>query len=114
MTDSEVAADLNTVYRTRDRDIISGGEVWNNTDATEFGNLQSQVQDRWLSFCGIDEIDPFGPAVDFVTSVFSAGSTTLSNLSDLRTDAISRAAELGLGEVEAYDVAKAREQLGVV
>lgn len=114
MTDDEVAADLHTAYRTREKDRISGSDVWDHTDPTEFGGLSAEEQRRWLGLCGVDGIDPFdSPAVGLATSLFPAGGATLTALGAFRTETLTRAGELGLGDVHAYDVAKAREQLGV-
>ncbi len=101
MTDEEAAADLNTSYRSRNRTSMSGDEVFQATDATEFAGLGSgqgnSVDDQahWLSFCGRDIIDPFASAnVQFVTEIFQAGSTTLTNLQAARVESITRAEEL--------------------
>lgn len=113
MTDAEVVADLTTASRTRQKASITGSDLWNHTDSTEFNALSETAQQRWLGLCGVDTIDPFGPAEDVAVNLFPADSTTLSNLAAFRVEDISRATELGLGDVKPYDVQKAREQLGV-
>lgn len=52
MTDLEVADDLNTVYRTKVRDYISGSEILNATDDAEFDALQETKKTAWTSLCG--------------------------------------------------------------
>jgi hypothetical protein len=114
MTHVEAAADLNTVYRTRNRTAMSGSEIFENTDPAEFaalpegadvaGKATRNKKMEWLSFCGIDSVDPFGPAAQFVINVFGSGSTTVSNLAVARVETISRAEELGLGVVTPGDV----------
>lgn len=109
MTDAEVADDLNTEYRTRDVQSLSGDQCFQATDATEFSNLTDHKQNLWLAFCGRNSIDPWaGENVDFVKHIFGDSATTVSNLGDLRTENCTRAEELGLGQVQAYDVHKAR------
>lgn len=115
MTDDQVAEDLNTEYRLRDRTAMSGDEMFNATDSGEFNALDSgsgntaDDQAHWLSFCGRDQIDPFGSAnVQFVIDLFGAGSTTVTNLNNLRRESISRAVELFNESVTTADVIQAR------
>ena len=115
MTDEEAAADLNISNRTRNRTSMTGDEIFQATDPGEFNGLGSgqgnsaDDQGHWLSFCGRDTIDPFASAnVQFVTDIFSAGSTTLANLQAVRVESITRAVELGLRPVKVGHVAVAR------
>lgn len=112
MTASEIHADLTTAYRTRQKESVEGGELWDRTIYSEFQTLTNAEQDQWLNLCGVATVDPFGPAEDVAVSVFGSGSTTLSQLADFRTEDITRAAELGLASLAPYDVAKAIDQLG--
>ena len=117
MTAEEAAADLNTVYRTRPRDQLSGDEIFQATDATEFAalddgsqsNVARDLKTMWVSFCGRDQVDPFGSAnVAFVQWIFGSGSATIANLNTIRNEPVSRAVELGLGPVKTGDVEIAR------
>ena len=116
MTDEEAAADLNISNRTRNRTSMTGDEVFQATDAVEFAGLGSgqgnsvDDQSHWLSFCGRDIIAPFaGANVQFVTDIFTAGSTTLANLQAARLESITRAEELGVrSPVSAGQVLTAR------
>lgn len=116
MTDEQVAADLNTVYRTRNRSSISGDEAFGATDPAEFDGLadgsannSADTKNHWIAFCGRDSIDPFQVAnVQFVQQIFGPGSVTVANLSATRTEDVSRAEELGLGTVKTGHVQKAR------
>lgn len=110
MTDSEVAADLNTTYRTRNVESVSGGEIFRITDHSEYDAISEQLY--WLSCSQVDPVDPFGVMYEEAINIFGSNSTTVANIEDFRVEDITRAEELGLGEVMAYDVAKAREQLG--
>ena len=118
MNDGEVAIDINTEYRTRNRASMSGSEIWENTNLTEFGALlqgasvagkaERNEKLEWISFCAIDSHDPFGLSVQFVTSLFGMGSATVTNLSAARVETISRGIELGLGYVKIGYVEMAR------
>lgn len=109
MTDAEVAADLNTVYRTRNKQSMSGDEVFQQTVPAEFDALSEDHQQLWMAFCGRDRINPFATAnVQLVVHIFGSGSTTIANLQDARVEDISRAVELGLGEVSEGAVNHAR------
>ncbi len=115
LSDEEAADDLNTSYRTRNRTSMTGDEVCQATDATEFAWIGSghgnsgDDQGHLLSFCGRDSINPFASAnVQFVTEIFAAGSTTLANRQAARVESITRATELGFGIVKVGHVQVAR------
>lgn len=114
--DDQIAADqLNVVNRQRNRESMTGDEIFEATNQAEFQALnkgQGNTSDdygHWLIFCARNELNPFSTAnVNFVTDMFAAGSTTLTNLNNLRREDVSRAVELGFGFVYRRDVAKAR------
>jgi hypothetical protein len=115
LTDQQVADDMNSVYRTRNRDSMTGDEIFQATDPTEYNALDTgsgntaDNQGHWLAFCGRDSIDPFATAnVQLVTSIFGGASTTVSNLQTARLENVSRAVELGLGTIKAGHVQDAR------
>jgi len=56
----------------------------------------------------LGELNPFGVEAGLMVDVFGAGSDTITTLSTLRKEAISRATELGLGYVKPGHVEKAR------
>lgn len=107
--DNEVAAgQINALNRTRNVSSLSGDRVFQATDTQEFGGLTEQKRLLWLSFCGRESIDPFGSAnVAFVQFIFGAGAT-LSALTAMRTEVVSRAQELGFGRVFPGTVEQAR------
>ena len=97
MTNQEAADSLNAVNRTRIRASMSGDEVFQATDAAEFGALTDAKRALWLSFCARAAIDPGAAAnVAFVKFIFGAGSATVSALATRRTEVVSRAIELGI------------------
>ena len=111
MTDAEAAADLNTVYRTRMLDTLSGGVVYDQLDDTEFLALTEGEQAKvWdIVHLGAEiRVGPGSKARGELVGTFGAQSTTISNLLGEITVNISRAAELGLGIVKPGYVQKAR------
>jgi hypothetical protein len=110
MTDAQVLADLNTVYRTRQLNNLSGDDIFAATERSEFAALTDHMQDLWLSFCGRETVDAFVTAnVDFVQWVIGTASQTVSNLANLRTEDISRAQELGLpASLTIHQISQAR------
>jgi hypothetical protein len=109
MSDAAAAADLNTVYRSRQRAWISGSEVFNATDDVEFAALTDVQKDRWVALCAVASIDvDNGVAKAMEAALFGPATDTRSNLTALRAENISRAEELGLGVVTPGDVNKAR------
>ena len=109
MSDEEVAADLNTVYRTITRDYVSGWEIFNITNNTEYATLTDAQKASWDALCGIENIDTAsGVAKAKEAELFGPGTTTRSNLIDLKTTDVSRAVELGFGEVTVGQIQEAR------
>lgn len=109
MSDEEAAADLNTIYRTVDRDYVSGWEIFNVTDDSEYSALSDSQKASWDVLCSIEYIDTTnGIAKSREAELFGPGTTTRSSLASLKTQIISRAAELGLGTIKAGHVEEAR------
>jgi len=114
MTDQEAADDLATEYRTRNKTSLSGDEAFTATDTAEFAALNtSQLQHKlslWVAFTSKDAIDPFNAAnIAFVDFVFGPSSATKTALAALRSEAIPRWQEIGIGEApNAGHIAHAR------
>ena len=116
MTDEEAADDLNTSYRSRNRTSMSGDEIAQQADPTEFNALDdgsqnntADIQGHWLALCGRETIDPFATAnVELVKAIFGTGSTTVVNLQAARIENITRAQELGIVFVKTGHVNVAR------
>lgn len=117
MTDEQVVVSLNAVDRDVIKPSLSGDEIFNAADGAELAALakgttaQKAEFQMFLSICARDSIDPQGNATTrLIREIFGAGSTTLTNLGTLRTQTVSRAVELGLGQdsIGAADVARAR------
>lgn len=112
MSYAEAAADLNTVYRTRDVERLDQADVYNAVVPAEFMALSAgEQQEVW------DIVHVGGSAGLWVragdmarsrfVAIFGAQSDTIQALAALLTEDISRAEELGLGTVRPDHVAKA-------
>lgn len=108
MTDEAAAADLNISYRSRNRTSMTGSEVLNAVDTTEWvGLTDAQRQTVW-DVVHLGDINPFGVEQTLMINVFGGGSDTITALASARITLVSRAIELGLGSVRAGDVQRAR------
>ena len=115
MTAEQAVADLNNPRRSRVKTSMSGDAVFQNTVAAEFAALtvNSGKQTMWLAFCGRADINPAASAnIAFVQFIFGAGSATVAALNAARNESISRATELGLGDVTPGLVEEARRLHG--
>lgn len=109
MTPAQAAASLNQGNRTRIRRVMSGDEVFQQTNATEWGDLTDAKRQMWVSFCSRQNIDPAAAAnVAFVQFIFGTNSATVTALGAARQESISRATELGLERVEPGHVMEVR------
>lgn len=108
MSDEAAAVDLNTVYRTRNKAIMTATEIFNAVDKTELSNLSVAKEQRMYRLLSFGELNPFGLEVDVFIDIFGAGSTTITTLQVLRKDDVSRGIELGIGIVRVGNVMEAR------
>ena len=108
LTDAEAATALNLVDISIHKTSMSGSELLDAQDASEFIALTDTKKAQWLALCGIGSVDPYGQVVDVVKNIWGNGSTTVSNLAGARTTLISRASQLGFGKVREGEVARAR------
>jgi hypothetical protein len=87
MTDAEIAADMNTVYRERDLSSLTGDEIFNAADPAGYAGLSNADKQLFLAICSRNAINPFGANnVQAMIPIFGAGTTTLSNLAALRKE----------------------------
>lgn len=114
MSNAAATAEINAIWaapdtRTKNRDSMSGDELFAATDTAEFTALTEHKQLLWLAFCGRGSVDPFNAAnVAFVNFVFGDRSKTVAALADARVEEISRAVELFKRPAREGDVARAR------
>ena len=69
---------------------VSGTELLNVTDATQFKALSVDMQNRWLNLCAISEMDPADGTIAHAITLdtFTSGKT-LTALNALRTEMTS-------------------------
>lgn len=106
--DDSLAADqLNALNRTRNRTSMSGSEVLNAIDKTEYLDLSDAMKQLVWNVLHIGQLNPFGVEAALMLEAFGS-STTITTLNALRVEAVSRAVELGLGVIAPGDVENAR------
>jgi len=108
--DSALAAgELNAVNVSSIKATMSGKELMDLTDPTEYLALTDSEKAQWLALTGHDivntEVGGMGQVIG--TDIFTAGTTT-SNIGTARQITISRAVDLGFGFVTPGDVEYAR------
>ena len=97
MTDSQAANSLNDENITIVRDFISGQEVFQALDVTEFQALTVANKSTVLEITHRDEINTANSNErNFLLDIFGGGSTTVSNLQSVRNQNISRAFQIGI------------------
>ena len=100
MTDVEVAESLNTVNREVNKESISASEIFNALDRSEFIALSAANKAR------VDRVMSLGNPIliqgnvkDELMDVFIAGSQTRANLAAVIKIPVSRAREIGIGNI---------------
>ncbi len=100
MTDKQVAVFLSdATQRSRDKERMEATEVANAVDETEFVGKTADQQAEIYSLLAMGNLDPRDGSLyarRFV-SIFTGGSATITALNAARVEAISRAAEVGIG-----------------
>ena len=111
MADVAAAVDLNTEYRTRDVLSVSGQQLFEAVDPTDFAGLSDAQKALLYAIVGMGTILVNGTNTKAaLLAMFGAGTTTRSNLATLQTETFSRATEIGLGGVKVGYVQQARAQ----
>lgn len=94
MTDQQLADDLNTVYRTRNRSAMTGKEVKDRIDTTEWSARTDAQKQIILALCNRDDLNPFGIDAQIFQDAMAGATNTLSALNSYRVEDISRAEEI--------------------
>lgn len=94
MTDQQLADDLNTVYRTRNRSAMTGKEVKDRIDTTEWSARTDAQKQIILALCNRDDLNPFGIDAQIFQDAMAGATNTLSALNSYRVENISRAEEI--------------------
>lgn len=89
-------------------------ELWENTDLTEYKALSVAERDAYWGIMGLDSIDVTAGTNSraALSALFPSGSVTRDNLIALLTTPllVTRASQIGLGEISAAHVEKAIAQ----
>ncbi len=102
------AAELNLENREQPRFEVTGSEVLNAIDQTEFLAKTAEQQGRVWDILHLGILDPWGMEADLLVDIFGVGSATIIALAAVRVEAISRAQELGFEVVAPGHVQRAR------
>lgn len=108
MSNAEVATDMMTVRRIKNKATLTGSEVLNAIPKADLFALSAADSSRVWDVLHLAAINPFGVEADIIIDVFGAGSPAILALADLRTEDVSRAEEIGLGSVYEGHVEGAR------
>ena len=87
---------------------LTGTQVINAIDKTEFNALTAVKQTKVWNVLHLGNINPFGIEADLFIDAFGGGSTTITALQSIRKKTVSRAAELGLSRIRQGEVEEAR------
>jgi len=108
MTDQQITDDLNTKYRSFNVPFLTGNEVADAINATEYNALADAQKDRVIALTNREAINPFGFSATVMIDIFGAGSDTIAALQAARVEPISRAQELFNRDVKVGQVTDAR------
>lgn len=110
MSDVEARDALNLADIVRIKATMTGAELLDEQDSVEFIALSDAKKAQWLSLTSNNLLDPKagGAVQEIVKDIWGAASPTVANLAIARNETVSRAAELGLGEVSEGNVNYAR------
>lgn len=106
--DTTAAGELNALNRTKPRISVTGSEVLNAIDQTEFLAKTEAERQRVWNILHLGTLNPFGMEAILLVGIFGGGSATITALAEIRLEDISRAEELGLEKVNGGHVQRAR------
>jgi len=110
--DDQLAADqINALDVSRIKANMTGAQIIDSVDSTEYAALSDNKKAQFLSFTsGNETINPAqgGIAQEILVDIFGGGSVTITTLGLLRQETISRATELDFGFVIIGDIQNAR------
>ena len=109
--DNQLAADqLNVVNRTRNRTSVTGKEVKDQIVTADWNSRSDSQKTQLLALFARDDLAPFGIDADIFTDLMTGSvESSIADLAAYRVEDVSRAVELGFGDVTAANVETARE-----
>lgn len=98
MTIPQATADINSEYEKADHQTLIGQKLLAVTDGAEFNALPGSDQQQWQTACLPENvIVTQGAFVVLRDRLFPPGSTTNTNIENLRTEPCTRAEKIGVG-----------------
>lgn len=104
MTDQQLLDSLNTADLPRNRTSMTGREVKESVDVTEFKALSDAKKQQMIELTKRDDLDLFGMDKDILLDIFGAVSTTGTNLVAARVEMISPGVKIGWGVTTMKDL----------
>ena len=108
MTDQQVADSLNTVDRQVNIETLSGGDIYECLDLAEFAALTPDDRTRVDRVLSLDSVKIQGNAKTELASIFGSITSTRAALLAKIKRSVSRAEEIGVGNVPPYDITSVR------
>ena len=113
MSDQEVSDSMNAVDRGRTLERLDQASVYNNIDVGEYAALNNTAKTEVWNIVQVGGAEglwvrPGDTARTRLISIFGGGSATITSLAALLDQPVSRAEEIGLGEVNPPVVNMAR------
>ena len=101
MTDAQVVDSLNVIDRTRDRTVIPAHEVFEAIALSDLKTLTPEDRQIVLGLLAMGDVNLKGPNLRATFgSIFVVGMPSRANLVALQTEPVSRADEIGIGDVK--------------
>jgi len=107
-TDEQVCALINAKTRSKHVELLQPTQILNAVVYAEWTAKTATQQQMIWNLLGMGALNPWGIEATIFTSVFGAGSATITALAAMRVQTISRAEELGIETVYAGHIAEAR------
>jgi hypothetical protein len=109
MTAEQAAASLNAVNRPRFRSAIPAAEIFAAVDLTEYKALTAQERDAFALVIAMGTVNANDANTrGILSAIFPGGGATRPRLIAVAQEQVSRAAELGLGDVMPGHIEEAR------
>ena len=106
--DAVAAMQGNLANCSQDKTSLTGSEVYNAIDETEFESKTAEEKQKVWNILHLGSLNPHGHEADVMVVIFGPTSATITALKLLRVEAVSYATEEGLGFVRTGHVQQAR------
>ena len=107
-TDQQIADSLNAETETRNRTSMSGSEVLQAIDGTEYAALSDTDKQYVWDLLHLGTLNPFGVEKTRMQTIFGVGSVTIAALAAARLEAVSWADNNGCTGLGAGHIVRVR------